>query len=42
MCVRGGDVHSHGSYSAVVTDRNPQVDVMSTASLLLCLLSLHN
>lgn len=44
VCVGGGG-HSQSrssSYSAVVTDRKPQVDVMSPASLLTCLLPLHN
>lgn len=43
MEVKGGRSQSRSSsYSAVVTDREPQVDVMSLASLLSCLLPLHN
>lgn len=43
MEVKGWVQESRSSgYSAVVTDKRPQVDVMSPASLLSCLLPLHN
>lgn len=38
----GGSQSRSSSYSAVVTDRKPQVDVMAPANLLSCLLPLHN